>query len=110
MRYEIILDNLRFLDENMLGLIGFMPLQLSLLGEMPLQKQDLEICHSNFLIVVPMPFCTLQENNGSKYTCISMCAVEFTIIPVFSTFWLFRPSKYSKNSNFGQNFELFRKI
>jgi hypothetical protein len=37
MRYEIILDNLRFLDENMLGLIGFMPLQLSLLGEMPLQ-------------------------------------------------------------------------
>jgi hypothetical protein len=63
-----------------------MPLQLSLLEKMSLQKQDLEICHSNFVILAPMPFCILKENNGSKYTCISMCAVEFTIIPLFSTF------------------------
>jgi hypothetical protein len=39
-----------------------MPLQISPFGKMPLQKSDLEICHSNFFIPLSMPFWLLQNN------------------------------------------------
>jgi hypothetical protein len=39
--------------EKIKELIGSMPLQLSYFGDMPLQKSNLEICHSNLLIPLP---------------------------------------------------------
>jgi hypothetical protein len=38
------------------GLIGSMPLQLSHIGEMPLQKSNLKKYHYNFFIPLMMPF------------------------------------------------------
>ena len=44
-----------------------MPLQLSLVGKMPLQKSKLEICHSNFLIPLTMPFSLIPDHINTLY-------------------------------------------
>ena len=44
-----------------------MPLQLSLVGKMPLQKSKLEICHSNFLIPLTMPFSLIPDHISTLY-------------------------------------------
>ena len=43
------------------GLIGYMPLCNSQIGDMPLQKSTLEICHSNFPIPLRMPLCLIPQ-------------------------------------------------
>jgi hypothetical protein len=45
-----------------------MPLQLSLVGEMPLQKRKLEICHPNFFILLSMPFSSIPNHIQTLYS------------------------------------------
>lgn len=43
-----------------------MPFPIPLVGDMPLQKQELEICHSNFLVPLYLPFSPLEERYSGE--------------------------------------------
>jgi hypothetical protein len=62
-------------DKYNLRLIGTMPLQASLVGEMPLQKHKLEIRHSDFVIPLPMPFGPISVLTQLLYS--STCTYTF---------------------------------
>jgi hypothetical protein len=60
-RRSIKLDYLEPKTSFIFGLIGSMPLQLSQVRKMPLQKLKLEICHYNSLIPLHMPLSSLKR-------------------------------------------------
>jgi hypothetical protein len=80
---------------ELIGLIGSMPLQLSWVGKMPLQKSKLEICHYNYLILLSMPFSLLNRITIQK-------------IHVFQCVFQYWP--YYLVLSFGQHFYVLRTI
>ena len=63
-----------------LGLIGSMPLLSSQVVFMPFQKLKLCLCHSQFSIPPSMPFSTIQHENGSINSRISVYTFVLTKI------------------------------
>ena len=61
-------------------LIGSMPLLNSQVVFMPLQKLKLCLCHSQFSIPPSMPFSTIQHENGSINSRISVYTFVLTKI------------------------------
>jgi hypothetical protein len=53
-----------------------MPLQFSPVGKMPLQKLDLEICHSNFFIPLLMPFSPFKRIRIQKIH-VFQCVLQY---------------------------------
>ena len=66
------------------GLIGSMQLLNSQVVFMPLQKLKLCLCHSQFSIPPSMPFSTIQHENGSINSRISVYTFVLTKINLCS--------------------------
>lgn len=66
-----------------IGLIGSMPLQFSQVGDMPLQKLNLDICHYNFFVFLSMPFSPIPSH----------------IHPLYVYAYIYVPVKHQANSH-----------
>jgi hypothetical protein len=86
------------------GLIGSMPLQLSHIGEMPLQKSNMEKCHYNFFIPLTMPFCSFKDITIQKIHvfCVNCSNYHTTPEPNFPQQFLVNLVPKISKTNFGQ--------